>query len=154
MTMLQRNDGEEGASYLDLAEVLIQQGAHPGRDLEQLWRRIVFFICISNLDDHLRNHGFLLEPDGWSLAPAYDLNPIASGAGLTLNVSENDNAQDLALVREVARHFRVKPRRGDEIIDEVATVVRDWRTEAKASGLSRDEQDRMAGAFRIADGAE
>jgi len=69
MTMLERGDGEEGASYIDLAGVLSQRGAHAPRDLEQLWRRIVFFICISNVDDHLRNHGFLLEKKGWALAP-------------------------------------------------------------------------------------
>jgi serine/threonine-protein kinase HipA len=66
MTILERQDGEEGASYLDLAEAIIKLGAHPARDLEELWRRIVFFVCVSNVDDHLRNHGFLLEKNGWS----------------------------------------------------------------------------------------
>ncbi len=149
MTMLERADGEEGISYLDLAQVLIRQGAHPARDLEQLWRRIVFFVCVSNVDDHLRNHGFLLEPKGWSLAPAYDMNPVASGGGLSLNISETDNAQDLELVLDVAKHFRVKSKRAAEIVDEVIAVVRGWRSEAKRAHISRVDQDRMAEAFRV-----
>ena len=149
MTLLDREDGETGASYLDLAELLSQQGAHAARDLEQLWRRIVFFVCVSNVDDHLRNHGFLLEAAGWSLAPAYDMNPNPFGAGLSLNISETDNAQDLELVRDVAKHFRVKARRADEIIDEVTEVVSTWRTEATRTKVPRGEQDRMATAFRL-----
>ncbi len=152
MTHLELIDGEtEGASYLQLAEVLIQQGAAPARDLEQLFRRIVFFVCISNVDDHLRNHGFLLEPAGWRLAPAYDMNPIAWGDGLALNISDTDNAQDLALVREVAPFFRVSEPRSRAIIDEVITAVRRWRQCARHRGLSRDAQERMAPAFRLAE---
>jgi serine/threonine-protein kinase HipA len=151
MTLLDRRDGDEGASYLDLANVLVQQGARASRDLEQLWRRIAFFVCVSNVDDHLRNHGFLLERDAWRLAPAYDMNPVADGEGLSLNISETDNAQDLDLVRDVAKHFRVKSRRANEIIGEVSKAVATWRSEAKKAKLSRDEQERMAPAFRVAD---
>lgn len=151
MTLLERSDGESGASYLDLVEIILQQGAHPERDLEQLWRRIVLFICVSNVDDHLRNHGFLLEKGGWSLAPAYDINPVAVGDGLTLNISETDNAQDLSVARDVAKYFRIGATRAGAIIDEIVGVVRDWRKEAKAAGLSRADQDRMAPAFRIAE---
>jgi len=147
MTLLERNDGEAGASYLDLAAAIIQQGAQPDRDLEELWRRIVFFMCVSNLDDHLRNHGFLLEPGGWALAPAYDMNPVASGDGLSLNVSETDNSQDLELAVYVAKHFRVKPSRANEIIARVRESVGEWRAEAKRAHISRSEQDRMARAF-------
>lgn len=152
MTHLELGDGQsEGASYLQLAEVLIQRGAAPARDLEQLWRRIVFFVCISNVDDHLRNHAFVLEPAGWRLAPAYDMNPVAWGDGLTLNISDIDNAQDLDLAREVAPYFRVKPVRAAAILKEVLEAVRDWRSTAARRGLSREAQERMARAFRIAD---
>jgi serine/threonine-protein kinase HipA len=151
MTLLERSDGEDGASYLDLVQVIVQRGAHPARDLEQLWRRIVFFVCISNVDDHLRNHGFLLEPRGWSLAPAYDVNPVPTGGALTLNISETDNAMDLTLVRDVAKYFRIDARRANAIIREMVAVVRDWPKEAKAAGISRSEQERMAPAFRAAD---
>jgi len=151
MTMLDRRDGDEPASYLDIANFLRQTGAHAARDLEQLWRRIVFFMCVSNIDDHLRNHGFLLEPKGWVLAPAYDMNPSTDGEGLILNVSETDNAQDLELAREVAKHFRVKTKKqAEEIIREVQQAVRRWPTEAAAKKISRSERDRMAPAFRLA----
>jgi serine/threonine-protein kinase HipA len=150
MTLLDRRDGDEGGSYLELADVLIRSGANAPRDLEELWRRIVFFIMVSNVDDHLRNHGFLLEPRGWALAPAYDMNPVATGDGLTLNISETDNAQDLDLARSVASSFRVKPRRAAQIIDGVREVVASWRSEAAAFGISRGELDRMASAFRVA----
>lgn len=149
MTLLDRRDGEGGASYLDLAELIGQQGARPARDLEQLWRRIVFFACVSNVDDHLRKHGFLRARDGWALAPAYDMNPNASGAGLSLNISETDNSQDLDLARAVAADFRVKPQRANEIISEVVEVVRGWRAEARKVKLTREDQDRMALAFRL-----
>jgi serine/threonine-protein kinase HipA len=150
MSLLQRADGDV-ASYLDLVELIAQGGAHPARDLEQLWRRIVFFMCVSNIDDHLRNHGFLLEPAGWSLAPAYDMNPVATAGGLTLNVSETDNAQDLTLARDVAKLFRLTPKRANEVIADVVAAVRGWRVEAKKLGLARSAQDRMAAAFELAE---
>jgi serine/threonine-protein kinase HipA len=149
MTLLERTDGEAGASYLDLADVLVRHGAEPARDLEQLWRRIAFYACVSNVDDHLRNHGFLLSSDGWVLAPAYDVNPVSDASGLTLNITETDNAQDLSLVRDVARAFRVGARKADEILAEVASAVRDWRAVAEQAQLSRAEQARMAPAFRL-----
>lgn len=152
MTMLQRSDGDDastGASYLELAEFIIQRGAQPTQDLEQLWRRIVFFICVSNVDDHLRNHGFILQQDGWVLSPAYDMNPVAHGNGLTLNISETDNAQDLLLAKEVAEYFRIKPEKAKKMVDEMIAVVKDWPKEATTLGLPLKEQERMAGAFRV-----
>lgn len=154
MTLLQRSDGDDhstGASYLELAEFIMQQGAQPDKDLEQLWRRIIFNICVSNVDDHLRNHGFLLQPNGWILSPAYDVNPVAGGDGLTLNISETDNAQDLELAKEVSEYFRLKSKKADTVIQEVIKVVKDWQKEAKILGISASEQDSMNRAFRVAD---
>jgi serine/threonine-protein kinase HipA len=150
MTMTGHRDGEAG-SYLELADVLIQQGAAPNEDLEQLWRRIVFSMCISHVDDHLRNHGFLWGQGGWRLAPAYDVNPIPSGRGHVLNIDLTSNAQDLALARDVAPWFRVDGRRSETIIAEVSAAVRRWPEVASQQGLSRDEQQRMAPAFRLVD---
>ncbi|MBY0371957.1 HipA domain-containing protein [bacterium] len=153
MTLLQRNDGDDatvGASYLELAEFVMQQGARPERDLEQLWRRIVFFMCVSNTDDHLRNHGFLLTSTGWNLSPVYDVNPAPhSPDGLKLNVSETDNSQDLELARSVAKYFRIKPARAEEILLEVIEAVRTWRQEAKKLQIPDAETERMARAFRL-----
>lgn len=152
LTLLQRTDGDDaksGASYLELAEFISQHGAHPIADLEQLWRRIVFFICVSNVDDHLRNHGFILTSHGWQLAPAYDVNPVANGNGLKLNISELDNSQDLELALEVAPYFRIKPQIAQDIIKRVVHVVSGWRSTAVAFGISNKEQDRMSRAFRL-----
>jgi len=153
MTLLERADGdgfEEGASYLELAAFLTRFGAQTSADLKQLWRRIAFSICISNTDDHLRNHGFLLGREGWTLAPAYDVNPEPYGEGLTLNISETDNAQDLDLLLEVAPHFRVQPKRAAQIIDEVRAAVLEWKVVATQHDLSAAAQHRMARAFRLA----
>lgn len=153
MTLLGRTDGDDasnGASYLELAELLIQYGAQVDADLEQLWRRIVFSICVSNADDHLRNHGFLLTPNGWTLSPAYDMNPDPDSEGLKLNISDVDNAQDLGLAREVAPFFRVKAKRAQAIIAEVVSAVRQWRDEARHVGITSAEMDEVEPAFRIA----
>jgi serine/threonine-protein kinase HipA len=152
MTLLERSDGEaadEGVSYLELADLLIRLGADTGADLVQLWRRIAFSICVSNTDDHLRNHGFLLTLTGWALAPAYDMNPDPHGEGLKLNISESDNAQDLDLLRDVAPYFRVNETRATGIIGEVVAAVRGWRQVAAARGLSPASQNRMQRAFRV-----
>lgn len=152
MTLLQRSDGDDnsvGASYLELAEFISRQGGNAPRDLEQLWRRIVFFITVSNVDDHLRNHGFLLSSKGWELAPAYDMNAVPTGNGLKLNISDNDNSQDLDLALEVAHYFRLTAKRAREIVDEVVNAVKTWRNEANRLGLSSSEQERMALAFRV-----
>lgn len=154
LTLLQRTDGDSGttgASYLELAEFIMQHGAKPDLDLEELWRRIVFFICVSNVDDHLRNHGFILEANGWRLSKAYDMNPVAYGNGLTLNISEFDNSQNIALILSVAKYFRLDNGQANAIIDEVVNAVISWKVEAKSLKIPKDEQDYMANAFRVAE---
>ena len=154
MTMLGKQDGDgadTGVSYLDLANFLVRHGVRVDQDLEQLWRRIVFHVCVSNTDDHLRNHGFMLTEKGWVLSPAYDMNPEARGGGLALNISGEDNSQDLSLVTSVAQHFRVGEKRADEIIGEVKSAVRNWPTLAKELSFPGSETNRMKGAFKVAD---
>ncbi len=154
MTLLDRVDGQgadDGVSYVELADLLMRLGSNTSADLEQLWRRIVFSINVSNTDDHLRNHGFMLRPTGWALAPAYDMNPDPHGAGLKLNISETDNAQDLDLALSVASVFRVKKKRAQEIVTEVTHTVNQWRSVATRHGISRMAQDRMQRAFRVAE---
>ena len=150
MTLLGYIDGqdyEEGASYLDLVEFIIKNGANVKADLEELWRRIVFSICVSNTDDHLRNHGFILTGQGWILSPAFDINPVETGTGLKLNISENDNALDLELAMEVHEQFRLDKKRAGKIIGEVRKSVFNWRNIANKYGISRTEQDLKALAF-------
>lgn len=151
MTLLGYTDGSDastGASYLDIAGILIGHGANPNKDLEQLWRRIVFNVCISNTDDHLRNHGFLLQPGkGWRLAPAYDINPEPHSHGLTLNINESDNSLDLDLVRSIAPVFRVKDERCESIIKHVTSAVSQWHDVAGRLERKKDERERMRSAF-------
>ena len=150
MTLLGYTDGTDassGASYLELVDFISKYGARPENDLKQLWRRIVFSICVSNTDDHLRNHGFLLTEKGWVLSPAYDINPVETGMGLKLNISEDDNALDLDLVLSVAPYFRIKKAEGKNIIDEIKGIVSQWKLYANKYGISRLEQENKSQAF-------
>jgi serine/threonine-protein kinase HipA len=153
MTLTGNQDGagaSTGASYLDIAEIIMSQGAAPREDLIELWSRIVFNVMVSNTDDHLRNHGFLLTPNaGWRLSGAYDMNPVPGSSGLCLNIDESDNALDFDLVRSVAPYFRISDAQATAIINRIADVVRDWSEEADSLGIKRDEQDDMADAFTM-----
>jgi serine/threonine-protein kinase HipA len=151
MTMLGYSDGQDhsdGASYLELVDFIQNNGANVEQDLEQLWRRIVFSICVTNTDDHLRNHGFLLTNEGWVLSPAYDINPVETGAGLKLNISDEDNSLDLNLAMEVSEFFRLSEKRADEIKEEIVNVVSGWKEMAIKYGISRVEQELKAVAFK------
>ncbi len=154
MTLTGHHDGDDagtGVSYLELARVLIDHGARTKADLRELWTRIVFNVLVSNTDDHLRNHGFLLEPGrGWRLSPAYDMNPVPEASGLKLNISEHDNALDLDLVVSVAPYFRVTGDEAQTIIRHCVGVVGQWRKVASALKLPEREQNDMACAFRLA----
>lgn len=146
------NDASTGVSYLDIAEVLIDYGANTTEDLNELWRRIVFNLCVCNTDDHLRNHGFLLEPGkGWRLSPAYDMNPALNATGLKLNITQHDNAMNLELTREVAEIFRYSLADADKEIERTKQVVRQWPAIAKKLGISPKEQGMFSNCFALAE---
>lgn len=151
MTQLQYYDGEHshGASYLEIAEFLSNQGAQTKADLAQLWRRIVFNIAVSNTDDHLLNHGFLLTDKGWKLSPAYDLNPMVGKQGLHLNITDTDNALDYQLAFEVKDFFRLTQTAARQIYDEVLNAVKPWQLVAQRLGISRAEQTMKQEAFNV-----
>ncbi len=151
MTQLQYYDGEQsqGASYLEIAEFISNCGAQTTADLAQLWRRIVFNIAVSNTDDHLRNHGFLLTKNGWKLSPAYDLNPIVGKHGLHLNITDADNTLDYQLAFDVKDFFRLSQTQATQIYDEVLMAVKQWQTVAKRLGISRAEQAMKQSAFNV-----
>ncbi|WP_319503284.1 HipA domain-containing protein [uncultured Draconibacterium sp.] len=152
MTMTGNNEDTirvNPASYLEMAEFIQNHGTRINENLEQLWRRIVFNIAISNTDDHLRNHGFLLTEKGWVLSPAYDINPSIDKDGLALNIDMDNNALDYELAKSVGPFFRLENKQMDRIIDEVTTSVKNWRKMAKHIGISNSEQDLMAKAFHI-----
>lgn len=150
MSMLGARDNET-RSYLELVDVLRQYGSSPKDDMRALWRRIVFNILTSNTDDHLRNHGFLLENlDGWRLAPAYDLNPVPADVKarvLATNIDFDNGVASLELVMSVAEYFDLTQKAARNIVSEVKHAVAAWSGEAARLGLTRTEIDRMASAF-------
>lgn len=149
MAMLGYSDGQtEGCSYLELAEWISRNSCQAQADLEELWRRLVFNIAISNGDDHLRNHGFLLSSRGWHLAPAYDLNPMYYATGLSLNVDEHSNALDYELAMDVAPYFGMNATKAAQTTASVKQKVSLWRKWATHYHISREEQEQMAPAFR------
>ena len=150
MSLLGQTDGASGGSYLDLADFITRAGASPREDLAELWQRIVFSMAVSNTDDHLRNHGFLLTEKGWRLSPMYDVNPIPYGKLLSLNVAPEDPRIDLDLALEVAPFFRLTAEDAEIRAKKILTTVRkQWRDIAAACGLNREEQNKMAPAFAL-----
>lgn len=152
MNLLGYKDGDgasTGASYLELVELIERYGATVDSDLEELWRRVVFNILVGNQDDHLRNHGFLLSPQGWRLSPAYDLNPQPYGCGLALNIDETNNACDLDLARSVGPYFRLSETKQDTIIKDVQAAVSQWQDLARARKISRSEIEMLRPSFNL-----
>ncbi len=155
MTMLEASDGDAG-SYLDIADAIERHAPDPTADLRELWRRIVFSILISNTDDHLRNHGFLRSSStGWSLSPAFDLNPDPSPGPkrLSTSIGYGDHAASVSSALEAAPHFRLSGGEPDAILGDVAGAVQEWRSEARAAGFSAAALERMAPAFEHAESA-
>lgn len=151
MTLLGYQDGNnytDGAGYLDLAGFIIQHGSSAKADLEQLWRRMVFNILVSNTDDHLRNHGFLLTHQGWQLSPAFDMNPNELGNGLTLNISESSNEQDISLALSTATFYQLKKDKAERILFDMRKQISNWRTVAKKFGIGKTEIEQTKRAFR------
>ena len=149
MAQLGYFDGNYGASYLDLAQFLTEHGTNTKEDLAQLWRRIVFYIAISNTDDHLRNHGFVYHKGGWLLFPAYDINPVTPANGLHLNITDSDNSLNYDLALEVIDFFQLDMEQALKIKDEVLASVGKWQLLANTIGISRSEQQLMGSTFNI-----
>jgi serine/threonine-protein kinase HipA len=148
-----RKDQSEGTSYLELAEFVQARGAKDriASDLEQLFRRVAFNVAIGNRDDHLRNHGFLLTPTGWRLAPAFDLNPNTDRADHVLNIDESDNRPNLATVIETSEWYVGSKDRGRAIVAEVLNETRHWRRDAQALKIARADIELTAAAFAESD---
>ena len=137
MTLLERQDGEAGASYLDLAEFISDQGAqgHIEADLAQLFRRLVFNVLVGNRDDHLRNHGFIREASGWRLSPAFDMNPSLAKTEHALTLDGASASPRLQAVLETAEFYRLARAPAQALVDEVRAAVLGWRDEAQRQGL-------------------
>ncbi|MGD9657187.1 MAG: type II toxin-antitoxin system HipA family toxin [Methylocystis sp.] len=150
MAMMGAKDGERG-SYPEIVDALAQHGAQGKADAHALYRRVVFNVLISNVDDHLRNHGFLwLGKAGWSLSPAYDLNPTPTDLRarvLTTNIDLDEGTCSLDLLEKASEYFALTLPQARAIIKEVAAVTATWRDAAKAVGARSAEITRMASAF-------
>jgi len=147
MTLTQHQDGDAGASYLELVDLLQSRGANREADCEQLFRRVLFNILIHNTDDHLRNHGFLIDETGIRLAPAYDMNPSVERGELTLAINELDTACEPEIAMEAHRDYGLSAPQAALLLKEVRAAVAAWREEADRLHLSKTEQDLMAPAF-------
>jgi serine/threonine-protein kinase HipA len=152
MTMTGNNEDTlktKQVSYLDIAEFIQFNCFDIKADLHELWKRIVFNIAISNTDDHLRNHGFILSAKGWKLSPAYDLNPSIDKDGLAINIDADDNALDYELAKSVGKYFQLNEMEMNVIIKKIQKAVSKWQDIATDIGISRTEQIMMQAAFNI-----
>ena len=151
MTLLGKTDGAsaaDGSSYLDIAAFIKSYGAQPKKDLGELWKRIVFNMAVSNRDDHLRNHAFILTDKGWILSPLYDVNPVPYGDELSLNVDEEDNSISIDLAVKTAVRFGISESDAEAQAEEILKIVRDnWEKTATGYGLTRKQIEEMRPAF-------
>lgn len=150
MTLLERQDGQAGASYVDLAELISDQGAQSyiKTDLAQLYRRLVFNVLVGNRDDHLRNHGCLRDKTGWRLAPAFDMNPSLYKQEHALTLDGNLAAPSMKAVRATAQdYYRLTRAQANLIEKEVTDVVKNWQHQADRLSMLRFEVQQMAHVF-------
>jgi serine/threonine-protein kinase HipA len=140
MTMLGHVDTDD-AGYLELAEFIATYGEadHIVRDLEELFTRVVFNVSTANRDDHLRNHGFMRSPAGWTLSPAYDMNPSIKKEEHALSLDAYNRQPDLEIVLSTAEYYRLDIGRAKEIITDVCKIVGNWKAHARILGLTAQE---------------
>ncbi len=154
LSMLQLKDGDR-SSYPEIMDELTRMGAGAKSDSIELFRRMVFNILISNVDDHLRNHGFLFQGKaGWVLSPAYDLNPTPQDIKprvLTTLISPEDGTCSVDLAIEQAPYFGLKRDQAAAIVVEVGAAVSQWRNVAQCVGQTKAQMDRMESAFEHPD---
>lgn len=154
LSMLQLKDGDR-SSYPEVMDELTRIGAGAKKDAAELFRRMVFNILISNVDDHLRNHGFLFQgKSGWVLSPAYDLNPTPQDMKprvLTTMISPEDGTCSIELAIQQAPYFGLNEDQAAAIVVETGAAVSLWRDVAQCAGQTRAQINRMESAFEHAD---
>lgn len=150
MTLLGAKDGQTG-SYPEMVDALARHGAQAKKDAQALYRRVAFNVLVSNVDDHLRNHGFLrTEKSGWTLSPAYDLNPVPADLKarvLSTNIDLEESTCSIDLLESSADYFALSLAEARAILKEVATATSSWRAVAREVGATAAEIHRMASAF-------
>jgi serine/threonine-protein kinase HipA len=150
MALLGAKDGQTG-SYPEMVDALARHGSQAKKDARALYRRVAFNVLISNVDDHLRNHGFLrFDRSGWTLSPAYDLNPVPADLKarlLTTNIDLEESTCSVDLLEASAEYFALSLPEARSILKEVAVATSSWRSVAKEVGTNGKEIHRMASAF-------
>lgn len=143
MTLLGLTDGSDaqtGNGYLDIVDFILQNCCKVEENLRQLYRRVAFNIAIGNTDDHFRNHGFLLTPQGWTLSPAYDMNPTTNEYQ-SLLITSSTNKADLNILLEASEEYMIGKEEAARIIQEVTATVKDWRKMAATLGIAKREME-------------
>lgn len=146
MTMTGLTDGdnhETGHGYLDIVDFIIKGCCDVDENLSELYRRVAFNICVGNSDDHFRNHGFLLTKKGWTLSPAYDLNPTDSMTQ-SLLIDNDSNESSLKRLLSACDDYYISSETAEQIISEVTTAIGRWETIAKNLHISNEEMNRFA----------
>ena len=146
MTMTGLTDGdnhETGHGYLDIVDFIIKGCCDVDENLSELYRRVAFNICVGNSDDHFRNHGFLLTKKGWTLSPAYDLNPTDSMTQ-SLLIDNDSNESSLKRLQAACDDYYISSEAAERILSEVATAIGRWETIAKNLHISDEEMNRFA----------
>jgi serine/threonine-protein kinase HipA len=149
MTMLGRSDGDNyanGYGYLDIVDFILKGCTNVENNLRELYRRVAFNICIGNTDDHFRNHGFLLTTKGWTLSPAYDINPSLDDYQ-SLLISATSNESNLNILLESCEEYMLEKKLCTEIIQEVVYTVKGWKTMANQLQIPKLEMDRFSSRF-------
>ena len=149
MTLLGLADGANastGNGYLDMVDFILQNCTEVNKNLQELYRRVAFNICIGNSDDHFRNHGFLLTSKGWTLSPAYDMNPTLNEYQ-SLLISNSSNKADLAILLDACEDYMLPQDVATKIITEVVTAVRDWKILATKLGIANSEMELFGSTF-------
>lgn len=151
MTMLGLTDGQNastGNGYLDIVDFIVQSCCDVESNLQELFRRVAFNIAIGNSDDHFRNHGFLLTNKGWTLSPAYDLNPtLAREQSLLINTYTAESNLDILL--ESCGDYILSSETAQHIIKDVKRAIFTWKQVATSIGLSPSEQNMFKDRFAL-----
>lgn len=141
MTLLGLNDGDNattGHGYLDIVDFILSSCTDVDANLCELFRRVAFNICIGNTDDHFRNHGFLLTAKGWTLSPAFDMNPTLN-SHQSLLINSRTNVSDLSVLVNSCDEYMLTTQVAKNIINEVVEAIKDWRIIANKIGISKRE---------------
>ena len=150
MTLLGLTDGcdaKSGNGYLDIVDFILQNCCDVEQNLRQLYRRVAFNIAIGNSDDHFRNHGFLLTPRGWTLSPAYDMNPTLNEYQALL-INSTTNHADLQVLLDSSEEYMIGKDEAVYIIEEVKAGVKHWKSIATRLGIAKREMDVFEQVFQ------